>query len=319
MNILRYSTSLIILLKYVIIDERNVKGDVVKAVEENGFEGIRRNWKKWWNRKDLFDYVVTKDVEFIIGFINQVDSAKKPTLAALFIKRPDDVDEILKKINHSDDDLVYLTRYRPELAESHAKFFRVIDMINDPKNQKGAVQWGVFNLLKAEKHPSVIPLINTLENRQFNGRSLRKAAIREAFHEGAWESISHIVEEFYEHPAITHWYYARVLIESWKHDKSKKTVFQFLLTHADQGDLGKVKDDECGKVQEFRDAIGKAMETAPPVGIRHLRFFGRVKIAIYTLNDVMITEVWMHEPGSIIAAYLLGEQEGRKARKKMVQ
>ena len=45
--------------------------------------------EKWENRKDLFDHVVMKNTEFIVGFINQVENLKRPTLAALFIKRPD--------------------------------------------------------------------------------------------------------------------------------------------------------------------------------------------------------------------------------------
>ena len=61
---------------------------------------------KWKNRKDLFDHVVTKSVEFIIGFINQVERSKTHTLAALFIKRPDEVDQVLKKIKYNDDDLM---------------------------------------------------------------------------------------------------------------------------------------------------------------------------------------------------------------------
>ena len=79
--------------------------DVIEAVEENGFEGIERNWMKWEYRKDLFDYVVTKSVDFIIRFINQVENAKERTLAALFIKRCDEVDQVLKKIEYNDDDL----------------------------------------------------------------------------------------------------------------------------------------------------------------------------------------------------------------------
>ena len=59
------------------------------------------------------------------------------------------------------------------------------------------------------------------------------------------------------------------------------------------------------------------MKTAPPAGTRHDRFFGRVKLAITTLNDVMDTGVWMQEPGSIIASYLLGEQEGTNVMEKL--
>ena len=62
--------------------------------------------EKWEYRNDLFDYVVTKGVDFIAGFINQVEDAKKPTLAALFLKRPDKVDEVLEKIKYNDYDLM---------------------------------------------------------------------------------------------------------------------------------------------------------------------------------------------------------------------
>ena len=96
------------------------------------------------------------------------------------------VDQVLKKIKYDDYDLMDLTTYRPELAESHDKFFKVIDKIKDPKNQEWAVEWGVISLFNAKKHDSVIPLINALEKRQFNGRNLKDVAIQEAFYEGAW-------------------------------------------------------------------------------------------------------------------------------------
>ena len=35
----------------------------------------------------------------------------------------------------------YLTDYRPELAGSPEKFFRVLDKIKDPENQEMAVRW----------------------------------------------------------------------------------------------------------------------------------------------------------------------------------
>ena len=136
MNILKSSISLAILLKCVIASESGVKEDVIKALEENGFVSIKRDWGKWWNRNDLFDEVVMKSVEFITGFINQVERAKRPTLAALFIKRPEMVDQVLKKIEYDDDDLMHLTDYRPELAESHDKFFKAIDKIKKPEDQE---------------------------------------------------------------------------------------------------------------------------------------------------------------------------------------
>jgi hypothetical protein len=127
---------------------------------------------KWWNRKDLFDYVVMKSVEFIIGFINQVWWTKTPILAALFIKRPDIINQVLEKIKYNDDDLEGLTFHRPELAESHDQFFKVMGRINAPEYQEAAVAYGVFILFDAKKHVSVISLIDALGKRQFNGRNV---------------------------------------------------------------------------------------------------------------------------------------------------
>ena len=50
--------------------------------------------------------MVMKSVDFITGFINQVGILKRPTLAALFIKRTDEVDQVLKKIEYDDIDLM---------------------------------------------------------------------------------------------------------------------------------------------------------------------------------------------------------------------
>ena len=195
--------------------ENNVARDVIEALSESekakGFESIKRDWEKWRDRKDLFDHVVMKNVEFIIGFINQVEDAKGRTLAALFIKRPDKVDEVLKKIKYDDDDLRYLTNYRPELAESHENFFKVIDKIKNPKNQEWAVRVGVSNLFDAKKHDSVIPLIDALESSTLS-RNVKDAAIQKAFYEGAKRGIKDIVEKFHEHPAITSREYANGLM-----------------------------------------------------------------------------------------------------------
>src|ERR1700722_9588423 len=112
MNIFQLSLLLAILLKCVIASESGVAQDVIKAVEKDGFKNIKSEWWRWEHRDDLFDHVVMKSVEFITGFINQVEYFKEPTLAALFIKRSGVVDQVLKKIKYSDDDLIYLTNYR---------------------------------------------------------------------------------------------------------------------------------------------------------------------------------------------------------------
>jgi hypothetical protein len=228
-------------------------------------------------------------------------------------------DQVLKKIDYSEYDLIDLTLYRPELTEFYGEFFNVIEKVKNPEYQEMTVMRGVINLFDAKKYDSVISLINALEKRTFNDRNLKGAAIREAFEMGAFRGITYFVEEFHENLAVTSETYAYGLIGSWRLDKSK-VAFPFLLSQADQGDLGKVgQTKRYGRDTEFRDAIDKAWKTAQPAGSRHARFFGKVKIAIITLNDLMSTGAWTQEPGSIIASYLLGDGEGTKVMKEMRQ
>ena len=67
---------------------------------------------------------------------------KRRTLAALFIKRSEIVDQVLEKIEYDDYDFMDLTTYRHKLAESHDKFFMVIAKINDPGNQEALLSMG---------------------------------------------------------------------------------------------------------------------------------------------------------------------------------
>jgi hypothetical protein len=290
--------------------ESDVAQDVIEALEENGFEGIKRDWcEKWEYRKDLFDYVVMKSVEFITKFINKVEVAREPTFAALFIKSSDEVDQVLKKIEYTDFDLIYSAEHRPELAEPPYILFNVIDKIKNPENQETAVEWGVTNLFYAKKYDSVIPLINALEERQFNGMNLKSVAIQWAFYQGASRGIKNIVERFHEHSAITHEEYAKGLIESWNWDKLK-TALLFLLDQADQGDLESVKeDDKYKKDQEFRKAIDGAFSNAESAGARHARpaeRAERAELAMKTFSGIPGLEPLGKKDtlGGIISGYL---------------
>jgi hypothetical protein len=311
MNIVQLSLLLAILLKCVSASESGVAQDVIKALGEPEFESINNNWRKWKGRDDLFDYVVTKSVEFIAGFINQVGDLKIPTLAALFIKRSDEVDQVLEKIECNDYDLMGLTRYRPELAELHGNFFKVIDKIKHPIHQESAVQWGVSNLFDAEKHDSVIPLINALEKRKFNGRKLKNVAIQQALMSGAERGIKNIVERLHEHPAITHEEYADGLVRSWEH--TSVDVFQFLLDQADKDDLVEAKKTYRYKIDEkFREAIDKAtsaLSNGPSRVPRHARPAERkAKLAMETFTEIEGLEPLGKKDtlGGIISGYILG-------------
>ena len=97
--------------------------------------------------------------------------------------------------------------------------------------------------------------------------------------------IKDIVEKFHEHPAITPERYAYRLRVSWTSDESK-TIFRFLLTQADQGDLENARQRKTYEEdQEFRDEIDKTMKIAPSVGMRHGRFLERTKLVIKALEE----------------------------------
>ena len=50
------------------------------------------------------------------------------------------IDGVLEKIKYDDFDLRNLTNYRPELAGSPEKFFRILDKIEEPESQERAVR-----------------------------------------------------------------------------------------------------------------------------------------------------------------------------------
>ena len=87
---------------------------------------------------------------------------------------------------------------------------------------------GVGNLFDAGKHDLVVPLVNALGKRTFNGRSLKDAAIQTAFWEGTRRGNQDLMELYCERPAITAKDYADGLHASWNHGRPNQ-VFQFLL------------------------------------------------------------------------------------------
>ena len=181
------------------------------------------------------------------------------------------IDDVLGRIDYNDCDLRDLTDYRPELAGSPEKFFRVLDKIKEPRSQESAVRRGVKNLFEAGKHDLVVPLVNALGKRTFKSDRLKDVAIQKAFREGAHRGNQDIVELYCEHPAITSEEYAYGLYQSWNDGKPNQ-AFPFLLKQADQGDLDKAKEEYADKdYEKFRQAIDKAPKTVPPAGSRHRR------------------------------------------------
>ena len=143
---------------------------------------------------------------------------------------------MLGRVDYDDDDLRDLPDYRPELAGSPEKFFRILDKIKEPETQKRTVYWGVESLFRAERHDLVAPLVNALGKRTFKSERLKEEAIQAAFYVGARKGNQDVVGLYCEHPAVTSDIYADGLYESWNYGKPNQAL-QFLLKQADQGDL----------------------------------------------------------------------------------
>ena len=287
MNILSVFVLFAILLKCVAASEDTFGVEFREAVDGENFEWLRENWRIWKERKDLFDYVIAKGADVTVRLIQNVDSAKRHVLAALFDKGEGMIDDVLGGIRYDDDDLRDLTGYRHELAGSPEKFFRVLDKIKEPKNARDGCSSGVSNLFEAGRHDLVVPLVNALGKRTFKSNSLKDVAIQMAFCEGAKRGNQDIVELYYEHPAITSGEYAVGLYASWNYGKPNQ-VFQFLLEQADQGDLDMAKKKYAMRCYEkFRQAIDKAPEPTPPAGSRHSRFSEKTEAIEETSTDTV--------------------------------
>ena len=280
--------------KCVIASESEVAQDVIDALNEEGFVSIKRDfWKHWCDRKDLFDCVVMRDIEFIIGFIKQVDYAQERALAALFVKRPDEVDKVLEKVEFNDKDLIDLIAYRLEIRESHDGLLKLVEMIENPEYQKEIVDDGIKHLFKVKKHASVIPFINALVCKRLKSRKLKMLRFEEHLKKEQGWCLKEIVEEFHDHPTITHEEYADGLSISWHWDESE-VVLPFLVSRADKEDLEEAENkwdnySGAGKICRF---FHKGSKKAPPAGTRHNYFGEKVKQAIITLNYAMSTKVW---------------------------
>ena len=313
MNILSVFVLFAIILKCVAASEDALRVEFRKAFEWKDFGWLNRNWEGWKKRGDLLDDVIAEGVDFTITFIQKVKDAKLHVLAVLFDTGKTMVDEVLRGIEHFDEDLPLLTNYQRELAGSPERFFRVLDKITEPRNQETAVELGVKNLFKAGRHDLVVPLVNALEKETFRSNRLNDVAISTAFEEGTERDNQDIVKEYCEHLAITPEKYAIGLMRSWNFYKPE--VFQILLEQADQGDLNKVKEKYAEKMYErLHLAIDKAPEPVPRAGSRHSRFLERAALEV----RVPTTEASIEDgPSSSIKESIFGEKEKTKENERM--
>ena len=317
MNILSVFVLFAVILKCVAASEDNFGVEFREAVDRENFEWVNESWDNWKERRDLLDYVVAKGADAAVRLIQNVESATRCVLAALFDKGEGIIDEVLGGIKYDVWDLAHVTDYRPELAGSSEKFFRILDKIKDSEMQEMAVYLSVSYLFEAGRHDLIAPLVNALGERTFKSDRLKEQAIHTAFVTGANRGNQDIVELYYEHPTITSKEYAIGLYWSWSSGSSNQ-IFWFLLEQADQGDLDEAKEKYASEYHEqFRQAIDKAPKPAPPAGSRIISV-EKVQRVLEVLASITKASD-ADEPGRIIKEYLLGEKEKTKKGELEVQ
>ena len=170
MKLLNVSTLFGILLKCVVASEDVVGAGFREAVDGNNLEWLRDNRGGWIDRKDLLDYVIARGADITVKFIQKNWNTKERMLAALFVKgKKAVIDGVFERIEYEDDDLRDLLDYRPELAGSPARFFRILEKIKAPWKQRRAIYFGVKSLLAAKKYDSIVSLVNASGRRTLNG------------------------------------------------------------------------------------------------------------------------------------------------------
>ena len=273
------------------------------AVDGESFGWLRQNYESWRERKDLLDHVIAKGVDVTVKFIQRVENARRRVLAALFDKGDKGmIDGVLEQVRYDDNDVYALTIYRPELAVSHEKFFIFLGRMGELESQRLAIIWGVGSLLETGRSDLVVPLVDALGGRAFKDGLLKDEAIQAAFPQGSEKGNQSIVDDYYEHHAITSEEYAWGLNHSWNWGKPNQ-VFLFLLKQADQGDLEAAEKECAHQDEQFRQVIDKALVTAPPTGSRHLRPLQRAKFVKVMLSSTAMFEKW----SDIVVFYLVDE------------
>ena len=316
MNILSVFVLFAIVLKCVVASEEDVGVGFKEAVDRENVGWLKENWGRWYKRNDLLDDVIAKGADVTAWFIQNIRRAKWRVFAALFDKGENGmIEDVLEKVEYSDEDLTDLTGYRPELVGSPEKVFRIFAKIKEPRKQEFAVRMGARSLLATERHDLVVPFVHALGKGTFKSKRLEEEAIQEAFSVGALRDKQDIVGLYCEHPAITSRRYASGLANSWNDGKPNQ-VFRFLVEQADQGDLDMAKrQNEYKKYPKFRQAIDKAFKAALPAGSRHLRPIERAQHALAVFASI-IKASDEYGPGSILASYLVGEEIwARKSRR----
>ena len=290
-------------------------GDLAKAVEL--FHG------EWDLCDERVDYVFkTKSSKFIINFIELAKEIWTCLLSNLYEKATKEtIDEVLEKVEFSDEALSYAA-LSTKLTCSPKEFLSLLNRITTPEDQKEAVENGITELFRKERTECIEPLLIALEGEESLNKNLHDFAIQTTFRVAVSYRNKSVMEDVYDHPAITPVTYANGLFKPLNPDP-QCPVFGSLLSKADLGDLEALDtiDDYHKYVRrhpEFDSLIKNTREVAKPAGTRFQGPLERIKMTYQVLLNELpsgsVPKVIIDIMSSYVTKQVKVEQEGNKKK-----
>lgn len=237
-------------------------------------------------QNELINHMINgESPELIVGFIKQTDQIDDFGLAALYANGSEAViAHVHKEIEFSQNDMIYVASDL-ELVCHPVKFIALLGKITTSNGQEAAIEGGIAELVSGKRTSCMNPLLTALKGKEFLSKRLEDVAVQTAFMSGAVARNKSLINDFYDHPAITPKVYADVLLTPGLfnvHDPS----FRFLLETADQDDLRMVQNGYKRKSSNFRATIKYTMSTAKPGGFRLGAPVRRAEIAKETFKGL---------------------------------
>ena len=238
--------------------------------------------------------VETKSSAFIINFFEIASLLVKLCTLAVLLKKGSKatIEEVLKEVTVSQDDLVYAARYI-ELACSPERFVVLLGRIETPENQDMAVKNGIKALL-AEGHTDYIdPLLTALKNNKFYNRDVEDFVVQMMFVAGAFNHNEVWTRRLHDHTAINPETYAFALFAAGE-ESVGSPGFEWLLATASHGDLLATEElisQKISRIPDFRDVIKQTLSSTKPE---------KVRLSVIGPKARAVKQVFMKEIGSVL-------------------
>ena len=252
--------------------------------------------KDWKVRTEGVAYVVKKKpLRFIINFIERIKHLCKQTLVALYrTGSKTAIEAVIEEVEFPKQYLLHAAS-TCTLMRSPENFINLLNKV-PPEDHKDVVEKGIKRLFWNRRTHYIGPLLAALEDRTFQGESLKDIAIQQLFYSEIYGYDDNWLKRIYNHPAITSDIYTHGILRNDRHPSQ----LGWLLDVADRDDLEAARDDldrHWNPDAKLRDTIEQALLTAKPGGTRH-GTWQNTEIANEAANGITNYHTTEHKEGA---------------------